>query len=290
MTRLAGALRWWRFVREYVLRHPCNRGRPVRSAARVLGWQVRKRLGGPAVVTPLADGTSLRVRGGHASSALVRYVRLPEYDDMSFVRDLLGAGDWFVDVGANVGVYTLLAAARARAGGVIAFEPDPLARDELERNVRLNGLRNVVVRGEVAGEAAGEVWFTRDLDSRNHVVVEPFAGARRQARMVTLDSVCLPATVPAIVKIDAEGYASAVLEGARELLGHDRPPAWIVEVLEDRSLVHLMRTLGYMACTYDPDARCLRDDGRSRWSDNLIFVRADRLRAVGHRLRGQEAS
>ncbi|TMC03654.1 MAG: FkbM family methyltransferase [Chloroflexi bacterium] len=259
MTRLAGALRWCRFVREYVLGHPCNRGRPVRSAARALAWQVRKRLSGRALVTPLADGTSLRVSRDHTCSALVRYVRLPEYDDLCLVRDLLGEYDWFVDVGANVGVYTVLAAARARAGGVIAFEPDPLARDELERNVRLNGLRNVVVRGEVAGEAAGEVWFTRDLDSRNHVVVEPFAGARRQARMVTLDSVCLPATVPAIVKIDAEGY--------------------------DRSLVRLLRGFGYVACTYDPDRRSLDEGGRSRWSDNLVFVRADRLAPVRHRLR-----
>jgi FkbM family methyltransferase len=284
MTRLTGALRWWRFVRQYVLRHPCNRGRPVASAARVLAWQVRKRLGARAVVTALADGTSLRVSPDHGCSALVHYVRLPEYDDLSFARDLLGASDWFVDVGANVGVYTLLAAARARSGGVVAFEPDPLARDELERNVRLNGLRNVVVRGEAVGEAAREVWFTSDLDSRNHVVVEPFTGARRRARMVTLDSVCLPATVPAIVKIDAEGHAGAVLEGAQGLLDHDRPPAWIVEVLDDSALVRLLGCHGYAACTYDPDARRLREEGRSRWSDNLIFVRADRLAAVRHRL------
>jgi FkbM family methyltransferase len=285
MTPLAGALRWCRFVREYVLRHPCNRGRPVRSAARVLAWQVRKRLSGRAFVTPLADGTSLRVSRDHTCSALVRYVRLPEYDDLCLVRDLLGEYDWFVDVGANVGVYTVLAAARARAGGVIALEPDPLAREELERNVQLNGLRNVVVRGEAAGEAAREVWFTRELDSRNHVVAEPFAGARRLARMVTLDSVCLPVAIPAIVKLDAEGYASAVLEGARELLGHERPPAWIIEVLDDRSLVRLLRGLGYVACAYDPDRRSLVEGRRSRWSDNLVFVRADRLAPVRHRLR-----
>src|SRR5262249_33831134 len=162
--------------REYVLRHPCNRRRPVSSVARVLGWQLRKRLGAGAIVTPLADGTSLYVSPHHCSSALVRYVRLPEYDDMSFARDLLGPRDWFVDVGASVGVYTLLAAARAPLGGVIAFEPDPLAREELERNLRLNGLGNVVVRDEAAGEAAREVLFSRELDSRNHVVVEPFVG------------------------------------------------------------------------------------------------------------------
>lgn len=286
MTRIAGALRWCRFVREYVLRHPCNRGRPVRSAARALAWQVRKRLPVGAFATPLADGIALRVCRAHGCSALVHYVRLPEFDDLSFVRDLLGPRDWFVDVGANVGVYTLLAAARASAGGVIAFEPDPLARDELERNVQLNGLRNVVVRGEAAGETEREVWFTRELDSRNQVVVEPFAGARRLAWMVTLDSACLPATVPAIVKIDAEGYAGAVLEGARGLLAHERPPAWIVEVLDDRSLAGRLRCLGYVACTYDPARRSLVEGGRSCWSDNLIFVRADRLRAVRHRLRG----
>src|SRR5262249_16376208 len=82
-----------------------------------------------------------------------------------------------------------------------------------------------------------------------------------------------------------EGYAGAVLEGARGLLGRDRPPAWIVEVQDDRSLVPGLRSLGYVACTYDPDLRSLDEGGRSRWSDNLIFVRADRLRAVRQRLR-----
>jgi FkbM family methyltransferase len=285
MSGLRGALGWCRFVRDYVLGHPCNRGGRLAASGRVLGWQVRKRLSARPKVASLAGAGMLRVSRDHSCSALVQYVGLPEYDDLSLVRDLLGAGDWFVDVGANVGIYTVLAARRAPMGRVIAFEPDDPARRELEQNVRLNGLANVDVRGEAVGDARRQVWFTEGLDSYNHVVERPEAGRGRLTAMVTLDGVCPVGRPPAMVKVDVEGLGAAVLAGATRLLGHERPPVWIVEMdPDDRAVLDRFRALSYVPCAYEPASRSLREHGRSRWSDNLVFVRSDQLAAVRRRL------
>src|SRR5262249_49897697 len=136
----------------------------------------------------------------------------------------------------------------------------------------------------------GVVWFSESLDSRNHVVEEPSAIPRHRARMVTLDSLRLPARASTVIKVDVEGHGGAVLEGARALLARAVAPVWIVEVLagldEELTLVGLLRGLGYVPCSYEPERRALREDGRSRWSENLIFVRADGRAAVRRRLTG----
>src|SRR5262249_43406145 len=161
----------------------------------------------PAVAS-LAGAGVVRVNREHSCSALVHYVGMPEFDDLSLVRDLLAADDWFVDVGANIGVYTVLAALTAPAGRVIAFEPGDAARAELEENVRLNRLGNVEVRSEAVGDGEKRVRFTEGLDSRNHVMEGPEIGPGRLTTMVTLDRVCPPASIPAIVKVDVEGAAT----------------------------------------------------------------------------------
>ena len=66
--------------------------------------------------------------------------RLCEFEEMAFVMHFLRPGELFVDVGANVGAFTVLAAGVAGAA-VRAFEPNPGTFEMLERNVRLNGLQ-----------------------------------------------------------------------------------------------------------------------------------------------------
>ncbi len=70
------------------------------------------------------------------------------------VRRVLKPGELFVDVGANVGYFSLLA---ARLGGrVIAFEPNPKCREEFARNIALNGFRNIDVRSTGIADRRGQ--------------------------------------------------------------------------------------------------------------------------------------
>src|SRR5882762_8210273 len=74
----------------------------------------------------------------------IYYSRLYEYSYIACLETFIKPGDLFVDVGANIGFYTIWAALRVGPEGrVFSFEPNPLATAFLERNIELNELRNV---------------------------------------------------------------------------------------------------------------------------------------------------
>src|SRR5262245_60449217 len=87
------------------------------------------------------------------------YADLHEFADMAFILHFLRPDDLSLDVGANIGSYTLLASGVCRAK-TISFEPDPQTMALLRRNIDLNGLHEYVVLEEAAvGAEEGAVEF-----------------------------------------------------------------------------------------------------------------------------------
>jgi len=94
---------------------------------------------------------------------------LCEFEEMSFVMHFLRADDLFVDVGANIGAYTILASGIAGARS-ISFEPSASSFTYLERNVRLNDLTTKVILVKAAlGAEDGHIFITDDLGVENYV-------------------------------------------------------------------------------------------------------------------------
>ena len=123
-----------------------------------------------------------------------------------------------IDVGANVGSYTILASGVVRCP-TVAFEPDPLTAAAFERNINLNRIADLVeIRITAVGERQGIVRFSTGLDTENHVVAETEPSGR-DVPIETLDHAFVETTrIPALIKLDVEGYETAALQGAQETL------------------------------------------------------------------------
>jgi FkbM family methyltransferase len=210
------------------------------------------------------------------------YCGLHEFEDMAFVLHALRAEDLFVDVGANVGSYTVLAAGAVGAR-CIAFEPAPRAYRGLLDNLRLNDLMaRVDARNECLASAPGELQFTADFDTGNHVVAEPQeATAAVRVAVTTLD-IALSKSTPSIIKIDVEGYETSVIDGADRTLRAPSLRAVLMELngsgarygFDDRRLHERMLRYDFIPAEYDPARRELRHrewDGSSE--GNLLYVR-----------------
>ena len=117
--------------------HPATEGQRGRAIARLLRRQVANRVFRRKGVVVEVAGTMLRVPAWSTSAGLVLYTGLSEYHPMQFMLRYLRSGDLFVDVGANVGVYSSFAC--SHGAEVVAFEPFPRALEEVRQNARLNG-------------------------------------------------------------------------------------------------------------------------------------------------------
>ena len=197
---------------------------------------------------------------------------------MAFVLHLLRADDHFVDVGANVGSYTVLAGGVVKAR-VTAVEPIPATFAHLRRNVMLNGMseRTHCFQGGLS-DKTGSLRFTFNLDTVNHVLSDgedlPFI----EVPVTRLDDL-VSQDVPTLIKIDVEGHELAVLKGAQAILANSTLLAVIMEtngsgsrygVLDDE-LVNLMNDYGFNAFVYDPFQRRLLDVPRQ--GGNTVFIR-----------------
>ncbi len=146
------------------LDRPAWRRRPARTALRVATSLIRRSipgLRGPAV--KYDEGRSRIVADLSTPLGLELYRYGERVDpDLDLLRCLLRPGDVCVDGGANVGLFTLVAAAKVGpTGKVVAFEPAPKTHVALRANVELNGFSWVERREEALDDCAGE----RDLIS-----------------------------------------------------------------------------------------------------------------------------
>ena len=281
----------------YIWRHPANRGRRVRSLARAALWQAHKRLGGRHWDVPLPGGRVVRGYPHVHSTGPLVYAGLYDWAEMRFLLRYLRPGDGFLDVGGNVGVYSLLASAVLGEGEIHVFEPAPESLAILEENLRLNALANARIHPLAAGEREGAVRLTRGLESMNRVLRargEAEASASHEVRQAALDGEV--GHVPfALGKMDVEGAELPALRGAERMLAARNPPVWILEVGDagrafgygPEDLAAHLRARGYGLASYDPDANRLRwAPDAWRTSQNVIAVAEDRMGEAEERVRG----
>jgi hypothetical protein len=104
--------------------HELARSHQIMALTRLVTLQLRTRLGGNPVLVPFVGSTRIFVGAGYTGANGNYYWGLHEFADMAFVLHYLQPEDLFVDIGANIGSYTLLASG-AVGTRTIAFEPVP---------------------------------------------------------------------------------------------------------------------------------------------------------------------
>ena len=200
------------------------------------------------------------------------YCGLHEFADMAFALHLLRPDDLFLDIGANVGSYSVLASGVCGARS-IAFEPDPHAADALQRNITINGLDALVTIHRKAVGINGEVRFTIGLDTVNHVAATDESNTR-VVPSVSLDSLdCRPT----LIKLDVEGGEDNVVSNGRGTLG--KTQAIIIETVSDATHAALSEA-GFKRAFYSPFKRLLSTAppvptvpvGNSLYVKNFDFV------------------
>ena len=260
---------------RFIASHPLSSKRPLAAYWRYARWQIESRLRKEVEFDWIA-GSKLIARNGMTGATGNIYCGLHEFADMAFLLHLLRPGDLFVDVGANIGSYTVLASGVCGARS-IAVEPAPETLQSLKRNVEANKIGNRTRLIESAlGAEAGTVRFTVGQDTTNRIANHDDEETR-EVRVQTLDEI-LSELSPVLIKLDVEGYEPNVIAGAAETL---RKPSLLAVLTEtaDNKVSAGLNGAGFQKASYAPFQRKLTMGGRgadTQQSANTLFVR-DRL-------------
>jgi FkbM family methyltransferase len=232
--------------------------------------------------------------------AEIYYDGVYERGTVELVSALLEPGLGFIDVGAHVGQYTLLASHRVTSSGEVhSFEPTPATFALLSNNVRLNDLRNVRVNAIALSDAERSVsLYLSDAAHEGFNSLRPpyqcDSGRTCQVVCTTLDAyVNKNVSRVDLIKMDVEGAECEVLQGATSLLGSPLRPLILLE-FNPGALRAFGKTCGDLAATLAAhyDLFVVEDGVLERYRDvprehsvfNVLAIPQSRTRDVLRRL------
>jgi FkbM family methyltransferase len=179
---------------------------------------------------------------------------------LKFVEERIKEGSTVLDVGAHLGEWSLLFSELVgQSGSVFAFEPDPVARASLVKNLRLNRISNVTVEADSISDRTGNVMLAAERfgSGLSSIVrqrtIDDGGGSRAgydriEVPSTTLDEYCQERGIsPDWIKVDAEGAEPLIVRGMRRLI-EERHPSAIIE-FHSRSLTDAERTEAWSTVT-----------------------------------------
>ena len=246
-------------------KHPLAKKHKINAYFKFFKWQLYQIIfSGTRKVKFIGDIYLLANKGMTGATGNI-YCGLHEFEDMGFLLHFLRSEDTFIDIGANIGSYTLLASGICGAK-TISFEPVPETFIHLQNNIKVNRLENLVnLKNEAIGDAEGKLNFTTGLDTVNHVLSrdEIISTKVIEVSVTTLDIRLQNDSSPILIKIDAEGFETAILNGMEISLKNKLLKAIIIELNGsgmrygycDQSIHDKLLANNFLPYKYDPFSR-----------------------------------
>ena len=262
---------------------------PARLASRMIRWALRRyegleyepialnralgffALAEPITITTLRNGRRIQILNSDHVSRILYFMGDFQPRLSWVISKLLDAGDSVIDIGANIGWFTVTAANCIGPNGIVhAFEPQPQLALFLRTTIVENGFRNVFVH-EVALSERNEKMTLRVLDGNTgaatlgraeedsshgswNAIEISARNAEDALEALKLDRIRM-------IKIDVEGHEATVLRAARRFLELHPPDIILFEshvedgVFRSRAIVQILLSLGYRIFQFDMDSR-----------------------------------
>jgi FkbM family methyltransferase len=201
-----------------------------------------------------------------------------ESNERQFLNKFLRQGDLFIDIGANIGLFTLIASyCVGQKGFVYSIEPCSKTYQRLVRNVGLNRMNNVKCAQIALSDHTGQIEMNVSLDGYDawNSIAQPFSGdafTMESIKATSLDDFAREHKLMGrvkMIKIDVEGWESHVLSGGYEMLSRTDAPVLQVEFTDQASqsagtscqaLYHQLEDFGYRMYLYDGTSKRIIPD------------------------------
>lgn len=259
--------------------HPVTKGKELVGLYHYISFNIKNRLLNEVHYNWI-EGLQFVARKGDAGIVGNIYFGLFEFDESIFLLHFIEKEDLFLDVGANVGHYSLLLSGLKKCQS-IAIEPVPKHYNQLKKLLHLNHLETLIdARNIGVSNIEGDLYFSTDRSTMDRVVSEKYKNSV-SVPVVTIDSLFSDA-FPIAIKIDVEGYEKYALEGASTTLQNENVKVIILELnqsgikygFNDDVIYESILGYGFKPFSYDEASRKLvKLESYNKHQFNTIFVR-----------------
>lgn len=265
---------------NFLISQPLTSLNKLKPFTNFLHWQFHVRLANQSLSAFLflfVENTKIILRQGETSATGNIYAGLHEFVDMCLVMHFLSKEDLFFDIGANIGVYSLLGGGVSNSA-VIAVEPVSYTFSKLMENIGVNNLYDKIKCLKFAiGSSISQGTITIDYGTSNKMISESHIDSETNTELVnitTIDELSRLYGFPTAIKIDVEGYEDLAFEGASKTLNSNTLELIVIETVSD-SLHQKLSQSGFTEIYYNPYTREISKSAISNFPPpkNHIYVR-----------------
>lgn len=256
-------------VLNAINKHPLARKHRLKAYWRFFHWQMLQLIYPKQRKVSFVGDTFLLVNKGMTGATGNIYCGLHEFEDMSFLLHFLREEDTFIDVGANIGSYTILASGVSKAT-TVSIEPVPATFHYLKENVAVNKIEDrTQLWNAAAGANVSTLKFTSTFDTVNHALSkeEEINTAYIEVKSFPLSDMVNGDNSIKLIKIDAEGFETEVLKGMDFLLTQQSLKAIIIELngsggrygYDENDIHEKLKSNNFKPYSYEPFTRKLTE-------------------------------
>ncbi|HEV3223253.1 MAG TPA: FkbM family methyltransferase [Puia sp.] len=196
------------------------------------------------IIHPLQDGLMIKL---YKDSILSRFIYEGfETTEIKFLNYFLKEGDCFVDIGSNIGMFSLYASRMVGPSGlVIAFEPASETYKRMLENIKLNNIENI--KPNLLGLSDKDEVLELNISSNGYEAWNTFVktadkkfSLKEKVEVKSLDNFLRGNAIDinkiSLIKLDVEGFEINVLKGSSELLASQNAPVFMVEFTDDNAI------------------------------------------------------
>jgi FkbM family methyltransferase len=266
----------FRQVYRYITESPSNKGQKAWRIFLALLWQVYKRTVGLPIISKLDNGANFILLPNSINSTGNIYVKTYEAEYIYFLRKQVIEGGVLLDIGAHMGLYTLLLKDKFDAG--FCFEPSEDNFKALRNNLTINDLQEKFKVFELAvSDTEGTAVFEIDgqYSGTNSIKTGTPLGNSFLVKTVTIDGFMKQNQINGhvgLVKVDTEGHEEQVLKGAKETLLANPECMVIFENSSGDPVIQLLRGLSFKIFMIDKNGNLSEREQDLLKAYNLIAV------------------
>lgn len=269
------------FIIRFIIQHPLNKNNKIRSFIRFISWQLSSRFFFKKKKFKWIDDSILVAYRGEAAVTGSLYTGLLDFNEMSFLLHYLEQTDIFVDVGANSGVYTVLAS-KVVGCKSISIEPIESSLERIKEHLKLNNIEKFVKLYNCGvGKQESKLFITNHNDSTNRVVFKSSSHHNTLCDIKSLNLI-LGKKNSYVLKIDTEGFEYNVLKGADKIFDRGDIHAVIIELngsgkvygFSDEDIHLELLSYGFFPILYNPFSKTITKHDIIKFDrGNVIYIK-----------------
>ncbi len=272
------------FVLKSSLEHPLNKDEKVKTIFKIISFFLKKKINPQReIIVSWVDNSKFIYSKKDPQLKWNIYHGLTDFEEMMFLLHVLRSNNTFIDVGANIGIYTILAS-KVVGSKSIAFEPHPFTFKKLIKNINLNSIEGsvkTICKG--IGSEIGKKKFSNFVDDKGPL--NKISTSLKNENDINIDITTLDTEINInseyLLKIDVEGYEYDVLRGGKKILQSEKLIGIIIETnsmvekygYKNIEIANLINSFGLFPIEYDPIKKEIKEIERLKFNKNTIFIR-----------------